>query len=125
MSAYAPKALSRPSAFERPGFATSAFSIPGSSQNGEARLPKRGSSHASSPHRAACTSDSDCLRIGNSPASHDCGAPAYARQSAKYSGFPLGVKIPNAETREALQQAHDAEDLTEYENLDALKVAHG
>ena len=34
------------------------------------------------------------------------------------------MKIPNAETREALQNAYDGEDLTEYESLDALKAAH-
>ena len=39
-------------------------------------------------------------------------------------GLPFAVRVPNAETREALRQAQEGEDLTEYESLDALKAAH-
>lgn len=48
----------------------------------------------------------------------------FYRQVALQHGLPFAVKVPNAETREALRQAHDREDLTEYESLDALKAAH-
>ncbi len=49
----------------------------------------------------------------------------FYKQVTLQQGLPFAVKIPNAETREALQQAYDGEDLTEYESLDALKAAHG
>ncbi len=49
----------------------------------------------------------------------------FYKQVILQQGLPFAVKIPNAETREALQQAYDGEDLTEYESLDALKAAHG
>ena len=49
----------------------------------------------------------------------------FYKQVTLQQGLPFAVKIPNAETREALQNAYDGEDLTEYESLDALKAAHG
>ena len=49
----------------------------------------------------------------------------FYKQVTLQQGLPFAVKIPNAETREALQQAYDGEDLTEYESLEALKAAHG
>ena len=49
----------------------------------------------------------------------------FYKQVTLQQGLPFAVKIPNAETREALQQANDGGDLTEYESLDALKAAHG
>ena len=49
----------------------------------------------------------------------------FYKQVTLQQGLPFAVKIPNAETREALQDAYDGEDLTEYESLDALKAAHG
>ena len=39
-------------------------------------------------------------------------------------GLPFEVKVPNAETREALRQAVEREDLAEHESLDALKAAY-
>ena len=48
----------------------------------------------------------------------------FYKQVALQRGLPFAVKVPNAETREALRQAHDREDLTEYETLDAMKAAH-
>ena len=48
----------------------------------------------------------------------------FYKQVTLQQGLPFAVKIPNAETREALQNAYDGEDLTEYESLDALKAAH-
>ena len=49
----------------------------------------------------------------------------FYKQVTLQQGLPFAVKIPNDETREALQNAYDGEDLTEYESLDALKAAHG
>ena len=49
----------------------------------------------------------------------------FYRQVTLQQGLPFAVRIPNAETRGALQQAYDGEDLTEYESLEALKAAHG
>ena len=49
----------------------------------------------------------------------------FYKQVSLQHGLPFAVKVPNAETREALQQAYDGEDLTEHESLDALKTAHG
>ena len=49
----------------------------------------------------------------------------FYKQVTLQQGLPFAVKIPNAETREALQNAYDGEDLTEYESLDALRAAHG
>ena len=48
----------------------------------------------------------------------------FYRQVTLQRGLPFAVKVPNAETREALRQAHDRDDLAEYENLDAIKAAH-
>ena len=39
-------------------------------------------------------------------------------------GIPLTMRVPNAETREALRQAREGVDLTEYDSLDHLKAAH-
>ena len=39
-------------------------------------------------------------------------------------GLPFDVKIPNAESREALRQAYEGKELTEYASLDDLKAAH-
>ena len=39
-------------------------------------------------------------------------------------GIPLALRVPNAETREALHQAQERENLTEYDSLDHLKAAH-
>ena len=49
----------------------------------------------------------------------------FYKQVTLQQGLPFAVKIPNAETREALQNAYDGEDLTEYESLEALRAAHG
>lgn len=48
----------------------------------------------------------------------------FYRQVTLQHGLPLTVKVPNADTREALRQAHDGEDLIEYPTLEALKAAH-
>ncbi len=48
----------------------------------------------------------------------------FYKQVILQHGLPFAVKVPNAETGEALRQAHDRQDLTEYESLDALKAAH-
>jgi DNA-damage-inducible protein J len=45
-------------------------------------------------------------------------------QVTLHQGLPFSVKIPNAETREALRQARDEEGLAEYSSLDDLKAAH-
>ncbi len=49
----------------------------------------------------------------------------FYKQVTLQHGLPFAVKIPNAETREALRQAHERANLTEYDSLDDLKAAHG
>ena len=49
----------------------------------------------------------------------------FYKQVILQQGLPFAVKIPNADTRKALQDAYDGEDLAEYEGLDALKTAQG
>lgn len=48
----------------------------------------------------------------------------FYKQVTLHHGLPFEVKVPNAETQEALRQAAEREDLTEYGNLDALKAVH-
>ena len=48
----------------------------------------------------------------------------FYRQVALQRGLPFAVKIPNAETCEALQEAYDREGLTEYTDLDQLKAKY-
>ena len=48
----------------------------------------------------------------------------FYRQVALQNGLPFAVKIPNAATCEALQEAHDREGLTEYTDLDQLKTKY-
>ena len=48
----------------------------------------------------------------------------FYKQVALQHGLPFAVKVPNAETREALRQAHARENLTEYDDLNAIKAAH-
>ena len=49
----------------------------------------------------------------------------FYRQVTLHRDMPFEVKIPNAETREAMQRASVGEDLVEYAGLDDLKAAHG
>lgn len=49
----------------------------------------------------------------------------FYKQVTLQQGLPFAVKIPNTETHKALQEAYDGENLTEHENLDALKAVHG
>ena len=44
----------------------------------------------------------------------------FYKQLTLRKGLPFDVKIPNAETREAMRQARDREDLTEWADTDAL-----
>lgn len=48
----------------------------------------------------------------------------FYQQVALHHDLPFSVNIPNAETREALQQAEDRENLIEYEGLDELRATH-
>jgi len=48
----------------------------------------------------------------------------FYKQATLQRGLPFAVRLPNAETREALRQAREHEDLTEYESLEDLKAAH-
>jgi len=48
----------------------------------------------------------------------------FYRQVTLQHGLPFPVRIPNAETREALRQAVEMDGLTEYCGLDDLKAAH-
>ncbi len=45
----------------------------------------------------------------------------FYKQVTMHRGMPFDVRVPNAETIEALRQARDGEDLTEYADLQALK----
>ena len=47
----------------------------------------------------------------------------FYKQVALRRGLPFDVRIPNAETVEALQQARDEEGLTEYAGVEDLKTA--
>ena len=49
----------------------------------------------------------------------------FYRQVTLHRDLPFEVKIPNAETREAMQRSRVGEDLVEYAGLDDLKAAHG
>ncbi|MDE0053498.1 MAG: type II toxin-antitoxin system RelB/DinJ family antitoxin [Gammaproteobacteria bacterium] len=49
----------------------------------------------------------------------------FYKQVTLQQGLPFAVKIPNTETRKALQEAYDGENLTEHESLDALKAVLG
>ncbi len=46
----------------------------------------------------------------------------FYKQVTLHHGLPFEVKIPNAETREALEQAARQESLTEYASLDGLRA---
>ena len=48
----------------------------------------------------------------------------FYRQVTLHHGLPFAVKLPNTETREALRQARESENLTEYDGLEDLKAAH-
>jgi DNA-damage-inducible protein J len=46
----------------------------------------------------------------------------FYKQVTVHRGLPFDVRMPNAETIEALQQARDGEGLTEYASLEDLKA---
>ena len=56
---------------------------------------------------------------------HDRSDSAVLQASDVQHGLPFAVNIPNAETHEALRQAHEGESLNEYNSLDDLKAALG
>ena len=47
----------------------------------------------------------------------------FYKQVTLHQGLPFEVRIPNAETIEALEQARDREGLTEYGSLGELKAS--
>ena len=49
----------------------------------------------------------------------------FYRQVTLQHGLPFAVKLPNADTREALKQAHERRDLVEYDGVEELKAARG
>lgn len=49
----------------------------------------------------------------------------FYRQVVLHRGLPFDVRIPNAETVEALRQAETGEGLTEYSDLEELKAQSG
>ena len=61
-------------------------------------------------------------KIGLSPTE---AITLFYAQVTLHRGLPFAVKIPNAETIEALRQARSGEGLTEYDNLENLKAGHG
>ena len=48
----------------------------------------------------------------------------FYKQVTLQHGLPFAVKLPNTETLEALKQAHENENLTEYDGVEDLKAAH-
>ena len=46
----------------------------------------------------------------------------FYKQVTVYRGLPFDVRVPNAETIEALRQARDGDGLTEYGSMDDLKA---
>lgn len=46
----------------------------------------------------------------------------FYKQVALHHGLPFDVRIPNAETREALRQIRERDGLTEYASLEELKA---
>ena len=61
-------------------------------------------------------------KIGLSPTE---AITLFYAQVTLHRGLPFAVKIPNAETIEALRQARSGGGLTEYDNLENLKAGHG
>lgn len=61
-------------------------------------------------------------KIGLSPTE---AITLFYAQVTLHRGLPFAVKIPNAETIEALRQARSGEGLTEYDNLENLKAGQG
>lgn len=61
-------------------------------------------------------------RLGLSPTE---AIRLFYKQVALQHGLPFAVKMPNAETREALRQASERQDLTGYGSLDDLKSVLG
>ena len=49
----------------------------------------------------------------------------FYRQVTLRHGLPFAVEIPNAETREAMRQALEGENLSECSDLEALKRSQG
>jgi DNA-damage-inducible protein J len=49
----------------------------------------------------------------------------FYKQVTLRHGLPFAVEIPNAETRDAMRQALEREDLSEWSDLEALKRSHG
>jgi DNA-damage-inducible protein J len=48
----------------------------------------------------------------------------FYKQVTLKHGLPFAVELPNAETRAAMQDAIHGRDLTDWEDLEALKAAH-
>ena len=69
-------------------------------------------------------------RVGRPPTpNRRSGRPERRRSIPARSGPTKGsqafaVKLPNADTREALRQAHEHRDLIEYDGMEELKAAH-
>ena len=49
----------------------------------------------------------------------------FYRQVALRRGLPFEIKLPNETTRAAMRDAIEGKDLTEWSDLEELKVAHG
>ena len=47
----------------------------------------------------------------------------FYRQVTLHHGLPFAVRLPNAQTRQDLQDAYDGKGLFEYESLDALRAS--
>jgi DNA-damage-inducible protein J len=49
----------------------------------------------------------------------------FYRQVTMRRGLPFSVELPNVETRDAMDEAVEGKDLSEWPDLEALKRAHG
>jgi DNA-damage-inducible protein J len=49
----------------------------------------------------------------------------FYKQVTLRHGLPFAVEIPNAQTRDAMRQALEREDLSEWSDLEALKRSQG
>jgi DNA-damage-inducible protein J len=47
----------------------------------------------------------------------------FYKQLAMRKGLPFDVKLPNAETRQAMQELDEGKDLTRYDNFDEFRKA--
>ena len=72
--------------------------------------------------RLKCQAEEVFSEIGLSPTE---AITLFYTQVTLHQGLPFAVKVPNAETIEALRQARSREGLAEYADLEDIKARHG